>query len=257
MRIFLFVILFEIIFRGFSVMIPWSDWASELDMRYMPVRMPTRAEIATLSEKASPEQPFPVRDDVLESLDSLWDFGKPWPEARSRAKIRSWSDAGKWTFCWVSTRLAFVENVIGFDQEWPMFSPGVGKRKWVCRARLVYADGSECIVRNLGDPEDLTRYSHWFQEKNLSHELRIKEGTGRANDDFGYCNLLSHRYSEQDGSPLVRIHLFLVRYDMPPPGEDARAWWTSQTGPPEKQVLPDFYLFDATTRHGKCLVDKY
>jgi hypothetical protein len=260
MRLFLGVLLFEIVFRSLSVLFPWADWAgeSELDMRTMPVRLPTQAEMAGLAEKATTERPHPVADDVMESLDSLWDYWKPWPEARTRAKMRNWTDGGKWGLCWLSSRFDFVENVIGFNQEWPMFSPGVATKKWFARARLVYADGSDQIVRGLCDPDDLTRYSHWFQEKILDHELKIKEGKGHVDDNFGYCNLLSHRYPHnQAGSPLTRIYLFIVRYEFPPPGVDARAWLAEQTGPPAKQVYADFYVFDATTRNGKCLLDKY
>jgi hypothetical protein len=258
MRIFLCVLLFDIVFRSLSVLYPWADWADELDMRTLPVRLATRAELDRLSEKATPERPHPVADDVMESFDSLWDYAKPWPEARVRAKMRSWTDGGKWGLCWLSSRWDFVESVIGFNQEWPMFSPNVGTEKWFARSRLVYADGSERIVRTLCDPEDLTRYSHWFQEKILDYELKVKEGKGCADDDFGYCNLLSHRYPHSEaGAPLARIHLFIVYYKFPPPGEDARAWLVAQTGPPPKQIYRDFYVFDATTRNGKCLIDKY
>jgi len=48
---------------------------------------------------------------------------------------------------------------------------------------------------------------------------------GTAEEAFGYCNLLRHRYPESDaGSPLREIRLFVVRYDLPPPGVDARRW---------------------------------
>lgn len=134
-----------------------------------------------------------------------------------------------------------------------MFSPNVGRRKYVVRARLTYADGTVRIVRSRGDPEDLCRYSHWFEEKVLDHELKIREGRGHADDSWGYCNLLRHRYPTQDGTPLATIRLFSVRYDLLPPGEDASEWLAAQTGPPAVQVQADFYTFDAKTNKGECL----
>jgi hypothetical protein len=256
MRLFLCVILFDIIFRSLSVLFPWAEWADQLDMRTLPVRLSTRDEMHKLAATASPDDPYPVLDDTFVALDSLWEFWKPWPEPAVRKKIRSWPDGGKWALTWLSSRLDLVENVIGFNEEWPMFSPSVGRKRWLTRARLVYADGTERIVRNHGDPADLTHYSHWFEEKVLDHELKVREG--RPDEAFGYCNLLRGRYPENDkGSALVKIYLYVVRYNLPHPSEDAREVLAEQTGPPAPQVYPDFYVFDAATRHGKSLLERY
>jgi hypothetical protein len=257
MRLFLFFILFNMIFRSMSVLYPWRDWARDLDMRRFPVRLSTRAEIAKLSERATPERPRPVFDDLMLSVDSLWDYAKPWPEAAVRAKMRGWGDLGKWSACWLCTRMEFFENLVGFDNEWPMFSPSVGKVRHVSRARLLYADGSERIVRTRGDPEDLTRFSHWFKEKILDHELKVREGEARADESLGFCNMLSHRYAENEsGSPLVTIRLFVVRFDLAPPGADYREWYARLSEEPTR-TYPDFYVYDVKTRHGKCLIEQH
>jgi hypothetical protein len=258
MRIFLSVLLFDIAFRGLTVAFPWADWAREMDMRLSPVRLPSRAEMAKLRAEATPERPYPVRDEVLDSLDSVWAFFKPWPTEKTRKHLHSGTDWGVYALCWLNSRLEFAENVLGFNEEWPMFSPNVSRLKRVARARLTYDDGSEIIQRNHGDPEDLTHYSHWFEEKILDHELKVKDSSGNEDEAFGYCNLLSHRYRlGPRGQQLVKIRLYMVRYYLPPPGEDARAFLAAQTGKelPEDQIGPDFYEYNVAQRRGKWLGD--
>jgi hypothetical protein len=254
MRLFLGSLLFTIVFRSLSVLTPWKDWASAIDLPSRPARLPTRAEMAERALEASPQSPHPVRDDVLAALGRTAVFFVPWPEKKTKAHLGPWRNRATFVFCWANSRLAFVENVVGFHQEWPMFSPNVSKRKYVTRARLIYADGSTYIVRNHADPEDLTNYAHWFSEKVLSHELTVQEGKGFANDAFGYCNLLAHQHpTNEEGAALATIRLFQVRYDFPPPGADARAFLAAQNGPPDDQVYPDFYEYHAVTRTGQCL----
>lgn len=258
MRLFLVVLLFDMTFRSFSVLWPTGEWGDELGMRLMPVPLPSRAEIVQRAEIKDLDYRYSIREDVCRSLDSVWEFFRPWPEPAVRQRIASRDDAVRWGLCWLTSRLEFVENVAGINEEWPMFSPSVSRAKWLTRARLVYADGSERIVRGLCDPADLTRYAHWFEEKRLDHELKVGIGHHHANDSFGYCNLLRHRYPSSDsGAALVRIFLFTVHYDYPPPDTDARAWLAAQTGPPEAQVYPDFYRFDVKANHGECLLDRY
>jgi hypothetical protein len=261
MRLLLCFLVFDMVFRGFSILAPWGDWKDELGMARLPLRLPTRAELAQLYAQADAKPgSSPVTDRLVETADDVWAYLKPWPEDEARRRIRSWADVGKWAFVYACTRMEMFENVVGFNQEWPMFSPNVSRRKWVARARLRFEDGSEREVRGLCDPADLTRYSHWNQEKVLSYELKVKDrrshdgDEGPDDDAFGYCNLLSHRYPRNEaGSPLRTIRLFEVRYDFPPPGVDFQAYLKEQSGPPPSQVYPDFYEFDAKARNGKCL----
>lgn len=257
-RLLLCFLIFDMLWRGFSVCYPWGEWAGELDMRKRPRRLPTRAEIAEMAREASDTNPTPVRDEVFKALDSVWTFFKPWPDAEVSSRLHTWQDTGKWAMVWTTSRLEFIENVFGYNEEWPMFSPSVGKKKWLARARLVFADGSERIVRSKGDPEDLTNYSHWFEEKILDHELKVKEGERYESDVIGYCNLLLHRHGRNDrGAELKKIYFFVVRYDLPPPGVDIRKWWKEQTGPPADQVYKEFYEYDVATRKGTILVESY
>jgi hypothetical protein len=253
MRVFLFLLLFNIAFRSLSVLYPWADWVEPLEMDRMPRRLPTQEEIAELAAKTDTTEGFdPVAEDIFRAFDGLWDFARPWPGRATRAQLHEPSDWGAWSLVWVCSRFAFVESVIGFDQEWAMFSPNVSKRRWLTRARLTYADASEIVVRQTADPEDLTHYSHWFQEKVLDYELHVKDAVGHNSDCNGYCNLLAHRHrANAAGAPLVKISLFEILYRYPSPDDDAIAFLRAQTGPPADQVYPVYFIYDVASREGK------
>jgi len=254
MRIFLFVLVFNMVFRSHMSLFPWTDWMEELEMERRPVRLASQREIANLASRASEANPHPLRDDLLASADSVWEYWRPWPSPKTRPKLRTGKDWTKYTLAWMSSRFDFVETILGINQDWPMFSPNVSKKKWLTRCRLIYADGSQKIVRQTADPEDLTCYSHWFQEKILDYELHIREGEGRVVDCEGYCNLLAHRHPRSEGdSPLARIELFQIWYAYCPPGEDPVAFYRAQNGPPADQVSPTFFKYDAATKSGKML----
>jgi hypothetical protein len=256
MRLFLALLLFDIVFRSLSVLWPWKSWSKQLAMQRLPVRLATRAELDRERARAQPGAPDPFFEDAFESLDSIWEFFKPWPGPKTRRKIHNWRDGGKFALFWLGSRFEFLENVVGINEEWPMFSPSCTGEKYIGRARLHYADGTTAIHRQLGDPADKTRFAHWNEEKRLDHELKICKG--RDEDDcWGYCNWLGHRYARnENGSPLKRIVLFTVRYESLPPGEDAYTWWKAQSGPPRDQHLPPFYEYDVATRHGKSISRK-
>src|SRR5262249_10349668 len=159
----------------------------------------------------------------IEALHAVWNFWNPFPGKDTQRKLDGPIPAAKYLLVWSNSRLAWTENVGGFDQEWPMFSPSVGKKRSGSRARLTYAEGSEAGRRQQGDPADLTAFMHWFEEKILDHELKVRDD--RADEALGYCNMLSYRYDvNEQGSELVRIRLFQVRIDLPGPGVDAHAW---------------------------------
>src|SRR5262245_17695368 len=85
MRIFLFVFVFNMVFRNFSALVPWQSWVNELEMRDLPVRLPTQAEI----NHNAAEDPAQISEDVMESLDSAWEFWRPWPGPRTRPHLGS------------------------------------------------------------------------------------------------------------------------------------------------------------------------
>jgi hypothetical protein len=85
MRVFLFCLLFDIIFRSFSVMFPWKDWLDELDMRRTPVRLPTPQEYADLKAKGGDA----LQKELDKSYASIGEYFNPWPNAASREKLAS------------------------------------------------------------------------------------------------------------------------------------------------------------------------
>jgi hypothetical protein len=116
---------------------------------------------------------------------------------------------------------------------------------------MVYDDGSERIVRNLGDPDDLTHFSHWFQEKHLQVQLKVNRDWEAR---FGFCHMLAHRFPTSDrGASLSHVDVFTVRYDFPPPDANAHDFLAAQTGPPPDRVEPAFWRYDARSRTGSRL----
>ena len=212
MRIFLFVLLFDIIFRSFTVIIPWEKWRAQLGMRALPRRLPTAAEARELSAAGE------LRPRLNESRESLQEFWMPWPQGETREQVTDASSTGKFAVVWMASRFDLIEELVGFNQEWPMFSPNVSQEKRVTRARLTYADGEQRIIRTHGDPEDLTHYWRWNQEKILDHETKVRNDEDYDDECFGYCNLLAHRYATNGaGSPLESIRLYRVKYEFAQP----------------------------------------
>src|SRR5215217_2552250 len=75
MRLFLAVMLFEIVFRSLSVLVPWVHWGRELNVPRAPeVSLPTRARMAELRAGAAPGGPDPVAAEAARALRSLGDF---------------------------------------------------------------------------------------------------------------------------------------------------------------------------------------
>jgi hypothetical protein len=252
MRLFLTALLFEIVFRSFSVCFPWAEWGKELKMPLMPGRLATRAEMEQREADGEDASRLADLKEALAGKNGVLAFFDPRPGKETREKLDTWPDRSRYAAVWLSSRLEFLENLVGFNEEWPMFSPNVSRYKRVVRARLFYSDGSEHEVRSKGDPETLTRYWHWNEEKVLDHELKVKPR--RGDECFGYCNLLSHHYAQNPvGAPLVTIRLFMVWYNLPPPHVDAREWLAEQSGPPKDQRGSDFYEFDVRAREGRSL----
>jgi hypothetical protein len=257
-RLLIFILLFDIIFRSLAVMVPWDDWISELDMERRPSPLPTRKEIRELADKADGQSPSPLGKEVGKILASTRDYFNPLPSDKTRAHLDSWNDQGKYTVAWLASRLEFMEHVVGVDERWPMFSPNVSHKRYVTRVKLIFADGSEQLVRQLSEPEDITCFFRWNQEKILDYETKAVEKPGQNNEDecWGYCNLLRHRFPHNDrGSPLKEIRLYEVFYVAPPPGADAAASYHEQIELTRNQTCPqarrDFYAFDPNGDEGR------
>jgi hypothetical protein len=141
-----------------------------------------------------------------------------------------WDNALLWLkYClaWTATRLQWCECILNIDQEWPMFSPNVGKKKYPARARLLYADGTETLIRTRSDPGDLTCYFRWGPGKYLGYDRGVADDSGyRWYACPGWCNLLSHQFPvNANGAPLKEIRIYQVRYDFPAPGVDQHAFF--------------------------------
>lgn len=260
MRLLLSLLVFDMVFRSLGVLLPHEQWREEIRIETLPQRPPTLREMDELAAKATEADPCPVTDRWMESADSAWDFLKPWPSAAVRATLAErlrcgecgWELGGKFAFCWLITRLGFVENLAGVNQDWQMFSPNVSKGKDLIRWRLEFADGSHEIHRIGSDPADLTRYSHWWEEKIILAETSPRRWTDAR---YGYANYLRHlRPANDAGSPLARIVMFEVRYEYPGPDvDDPAEFLRRQSGPPADQIRPDVWEFDVATKTGRRL----
>jgi hypothetical protein len=246
MRLFLSVLVFDIVFQSFAAALHITDWRERLKVKRYPLRLPTWDEIDQLKEDESPANPHPVADRLLDTFDAAWDFFKPWPDRKSRRRLDDWEDCTRYSVCWLSTRLQFCEHLLGFQQGWPMFSPTVNHDKTKPRARLIYADGSRRVVRlEASDPPDLTHYSRWFVDRVNNYEMDVEKTDTLG--CLGFCNLLAHRHRTRGGQPLVRIEIFLVRYYFPEPDQDAATVFREQSGPPRRQWRRPFLRVEVKT----------
>jgi hypothetical protein len=246
-----------LLFRTFAVLYPWRTWATKLDTRRFPATgFPSKGEQRKILENAEGDRAA-LRERWFEAFDSLWLYMRPWPGPNDRPQLTSRTAYLKWHLVYANSRLAWVENVIGFDQEWPMYSPSVGSETTIPRARLVYADDTQRIVRVRADPEDLTCFFRTALYKSTEHELMVSNDENYADEARAFCNLLARRHpTNEDGAEVVEVRLFSVTYVFTPPGEDPREWMKKQTGPPADQISPDYYSYDVRSRRGRFLSEK-
>ncbi len=219
MRLFLTLFLAAITYRCFGILLPMKEWKNKYEMRTYPTRLSSLPELAKKARKAGPNDPNPIVEDYMISADSIWDYWKPWPSKETRPQIKSWADGAKVTACWFDGRLAFLEHLAGIDEGWPMFSPKLSNVNYHTRARLLYEDDTELVVRQAVEPEDYRHYTHWMMDRVSNYETGADEGDEER--CFGYCNLLRHRYEHNAaGAQLVTIVLFQVKVYYPEPGVD-------------------------------------
>lgn len=250
MRLFLFCFVADMVVRSLLSLTNCDNtWAWEYDLPKYPLALPTPAELDEIAAQEKSHPIFAQAERLWQSVASVGPFLSPIPSAETAAKLKTPVDAGKYAITWTVTRLGFIGRLVGVDQDWPMFSPNVTMTDTLGRLRLVYADGSSEIHRHAADPEDLTCYCHWFEEKPLQVALKIHRDEEVR---LGYCNwLVKNRPANDVGSPLVRIDLFTVSYAYPSPADDAPAFLKAQTGPPRAQQGPTFWVYDVATRTGK------
>jgi len=217
-------LVFDIVFHSVASLSGYRDWMEKKDLPNFPRRLPTNYEIQ------NPDEEDPAGDRALRALDSVWDYLRPWPDKSARGKLEGPWDYAAFELAWVASRLDLFENMVGAPQRWTMFSPNASRGCWVARFRLVFADETTEVVRITGDPEDLTNYTHWFEEKILDAELKVSHD---YDSRLGYCSYLAHKHAKNAaGSPLQMIYIYKVGYDYPNPGDDIAAVFSAQTGPP-------------------------
>jgi hypothetical protein len=218
-------LVFDIVFHSVTALTGYREWMEDKKMDRFPRRMPNWYEIQ------HPDKDAPPGEEAWRSADSLWEYFHPWPDRTVRANLKEPYEYAMFYLAWMASRLDFFESVIGVPQRWTMFSPSTATRCSVARFRLVYADDTIEIVRITGDPVDLTKYTHWFEEKLLDAELKVPYD---YDSRLGYCNYLAHEHAKnRAGAPLRTIYIYKVRYYYPEPGEDITAAFSVQNGPPD------------------------
>ena len=237
-RFLLAFLLFDIVGQSVLALVNYGPWMDEKGMGRFPRPLTSLKEWSELAHEDGPA----LSERIWDTCDSLWDYAKPWPNKAVREQFCSWSDWGMYGVAWLGSRLAMVNNVIGIRQHWTMFSPTVAKGIGLPRARLLYADDTSRVVRSVLDPEDLTHFWRWLNQRRCDSEKYLFD------DELwriGYYSFLRHQYPAADsGAPLAKILLYRVHYDFPAPDEDAAEVLRRQNGPPQWDAPGPFYVFE-------------
>jgi len=237
MRIFLSIMVFDMIARSLLDVSPVDDWGQEFGLpeNEMPLRLPTARDLRAIDRRV--DSNYGSRAERYQAtLESVGDFFYQAPPQAVREKLQSRLDYARYGLWRLYTRLRFVGKLVGVDQSWKMFSPNVGTRDRLARFRLRYDDGSQRIVRLGIDPPDATRHFYWMFEKHIQTEAAIHRDVDART---GYCNMLAHRHAVSErGARLSEIDVFAVEYVYPTPYEHARSALAPQSGPPENQFQP-------------------
>ncbi len=255
MRILICVVLFHMLYRSTGILYPWEDWLGEVNLSRMPRALPTRSQIDKMREEAegSNEQ---VLDEFKKCGLSLARYWNCVPEEETRARLKSPLDWTKYALAWTASRLQWCECILGIDQEWAMFSPKVGRGKYMSRARLCFEDGTERVVRSLSEPEDYTSYTRFGAGKTLGLDRFVfSDQSYRHEACAGYCNFLAHQTpTNQDGARLEAILLYEFKINFVPPGEDAHAFLREEmrqtSDHRSTRVSWTFYVFFPETKAG-------
>src|SRR2546422_949161 len=83
-RVFLSVLLFDIVFRSFTVCFPWAEWGKDLDMQLMPARLATPGE---LERRRARGEDGSRLADLEKGLVSVVQFLDPRPGKETREKL--------------------------------------------------------------------------------------------------------------------------------------------------------------------------
>jgi hypothetical protein len=159
---------------------------------------------------------------------------------------------GKYAYVWVGTRLGFVGNLLGLDEDWPMFSPNVRLVHTTPRAMLIYSDGRREQLWFLGEPYDPTQFHRWLVKRPLQVDLRLAKDYDAR---LGVSRYLAQRYARSEtGARLEAIEMSEVKYTLPAPGQDAREVLAEQAQ--KEPAGKAFWRFDVDTGKGRTLAKK-
>src|SRR5438105_15593130 len=87
MRLFLGVIVFDMVFHSFAALFPYRDWCKGYQIDTLPLGLPDPEERAAL-DRAQPEANHRLLTErVMSSFDSPCQFWKPCPATESRTKM--------------------------------------------------------------------------------------------------------------------------------------------------------------------------
>src|SRR5436190_1948834 len=117
MRLFLTVFLFALAYRCLAILFPMSEWCAKYGIDELPPPLPSPAERIVLRERASTDDHWPVLGACLSTADSVWEFLRPWPSAKSRERIDTAGDGLKCAACWVYTKVLFMERLAGLTEK--------------------------------------------------------------------------------------------------------------------------------------------
>ncbi|MBI3408559.1 MAG: hypothetical protein HY040_09415 [Planctomycetes bacterium] len=238
MRFFLGFLLLDIVGHSFMALYPYADWMQDKEIPRLPRPL---TSIRQWRELADTEPPLDS-GRAWDTLDSLWDFWRPWPAKEARMGFSSCEDWGLFALGWTGSRLDFINNLLGIRERWTMFSPTVDSMVALPRALLVFADGSTQVARSCLDPEDLTCFARWLKQKQGDNEKYLFDDSEYRR---GYFNHLHHQHpTSKSGAPLQRIYLYSVRYEFPPTAQDIAKVFSKQNGPPQWDALGPLYEFD-------------
>lgn len=240
MRLFLGFLLFLIVPHSVMALFPYRDWMVALGAPMFPRSLTSFMEYQDLANAEGDRSLAAERFWV--TMDSTWDYWRPWPDAEVRKKLSSWEDYGMFALGWIGSRCDYVEHLLGIQEHWTMFSPSVSDGVGIPRARLFFEDGSSLVVRAVMDPEDITHFSRWLRQKRMDNEKYVFTDSEYRR---GYYNFLQHAYQKnQAGSPLDRIYLYNVQYEFPGPGVDLMEAFQAQIGPPDWDEKGPLYVWD-------------
>lgn len=254
LKVFLGFFLFDMTVRSVVSLTPFDDeWRKELKLRKLPPPLPTAAQREKIARGDHPKYSS-MTERYLKVGRGLVRYFNPIPSEKSLKRIDSNSQALKYAVTWLGTRLGFWGRISGVDQNWPMFSPNVRRKRTVTHIRLVYADQSMVSVRLLPEPRRLTSFSRWFVKRPLQVQLKLHKS---ADSRKGMDNYLRHRYGQnQSGSPLKRIDYYKLRYRWPKPKHNAHKYLRKQQRKARKSLEHPYYRYSVATNRGRWLEKK-